>query len=336
MKTKLLLLMVATLLFSACADDLSVSSTPVSASTIPAQQSSSPDMLSPEDYLNELFSDEKIPTTAELQTFHIKYPEESAELYLPQLQEIINNVSSEEIYTMIENDINTFMQAQEIMEIESYDIDFNLDDLLLVDGKDEQSYQDIIVNLDIHYNTENFSGETYVVLDEFAKVNELIFANVFSFYKVREINISLFNQNNNEVAVDSHEIVAIFTNTPLKDNSSPAMLKAQTVVYNFVNEFAKSYKTYSPEALPVYLMRFGEKDDILFIEVNVFEPKQDISLEEFLLELDEKSLEIESLVKNNADILQYIEENEISSAKLQFKTLWHPEFKEYITYTFEL
>lgn len=241
-----------------------------------------------------------------------------------------NESGYEELKTFTDKWIN----EQQIIPLESYDLSFS-HGFFMKEGENQKLLNDIIVDVDIFYNSNELEGVEYELIDSFFSdmVSGLTEETDNGGQIINTINLVCYDSKGGKERNRRCEPFAQ-THGAIIDNGRNDETDARTVVFEFTEDaFPLAGKSASGNPYQVTLRRFGVDAETLFIEIGIYVPGiitgqiQD----DYKTELEEKSGELLAAITEDKSAMKYLEENQVENINISFYTSW--EAKSEYSYT---
>ncbi|GEM_PF-6218158 len=286
----------------------------------------------------DTFKDHELPSMGVVRELEEVAKGNNQTLIITEINRILNEQPTDELVAIIEKSVINYIETQELVPIESYELSVIVDDLLVIESKNQRQFNTVIVDLKLRYNNTTIYQEDIQIIGlEFADaMSAELLENVHFFYKCSDFKMKFYDQHKTPT-FSFNSNFNVF-NTPMYAEQSELEYKVQSFIFDFVK---KMNEVYPPDPFngpdPVVLKRFGVKQDSndLFVEILVYNKIKDKKVQEHidLLAKEAKSL-FEQITQSKIGS-DFIKETDAKAITISFYTPWNPDQLN-IGYTFSL
>ncbi len=254
-----------------------------------------------------------------------------------QLEDIeveFQGISDEETCKGIEDVLKNWASTQDILKVEDIEVEFERDDLLMVELRNKKAFDNLSLVVKIFYDHEKIDKNEESIcreanLDAYKALDKSIYA-----LKIGQLNLGCYSLNGTlRFGGESGS-----PNFPLYTEQESNEYAAQTIVFNYVknlnDEEGMDFKRVGGFDNAT-LRRFGIKDNELYIEIPIYDFDYGKDVEEFKLKLKEYSKALYEKIVGSPEGEKYLKDNGANSVTISFYIPWDKEIYQINSYELE-
>lgn len=281
--------------------------------------------------IEDALSQGKLPSMESIQSLFGNVDKDKLAEVQQKIAAIINETSIQDQQLIYKNEIEKAIASQDIVKVESFDLNLETDCLSMAVPNNEKLYNNITLNLKIYYDKGQFQKDIVKESEAVQQLQQHIFLRLLNnstiAYTLNQVHYSFLNIDHQSRFEQVSHRSAI--NNAMSRKQSPNERSAQTVVYDYIVKLDENTTLQASGKRPghnrdVVLTKFGIPDDsnCLYIEVLIYAIDSIDNEKKVIDSFSAYSQEIYDMLVSDDQSTAYLSENDVSSIKIVFDIPW--------------